>query len=331
MNVTMKRNPVRPVVRCASLIGALLLTGAATLTVGTQALAADAPAKTPAAKASAPKAYATPEELFQALVNAAKANNTKTLTAMLGPAGVPLINSGDKVADDKGRARFAELYAEKHSIAKDGDAKATLVVGNEDWPMPIPAVKGAKGWTLDTAAGAREILARRIGRNELAAIEVVRAIVDAQHDYASEDRDVDGLPNYARKIISTPGKKDGLYWPTKQGEAPSPLGDLVAQASSEGYGAKKGAPIPYHGYYYRILTKQGKDAKGGAMSYIVQNMMIGGFGVVAYPAQYGNSGVMTFVTGADGVVYEKDLGDKTSAIARGMDTYNPDSSWKAVK
>lgn len=332
MNHTMKRTLTDLPLLRASLLGAVLLIASVALTTGTGAAAADAPAtKSAAAKTPAAKAYVSPEELFQALVDAAKVDNTKALAAMLGPSGTALINSGDKVADSKGRARFAELYAEKHSITKDGDAKATLVVGNEDWPMPIPAVKGAKGWTLDTAAGAREILARRIGRNELAAIQVVGAIVDAQHDYASEDRDANGLPNYARKIISSPGRRDGLYWPTSQGEAPSPLGDLVAQASSEGYGAKKGAPIPYHGYYYRILSKQGKDAKGGAMSYIIQNMMIGGFGVVAYPAQYGNSGVMTFMAGADGVVYEKDLGDKTSAIARGIDTYNPDSSWKAVK
>jgi hypothetical protein len=330
MNHTRKQNLTQLAARYASLTG-VALTAAFALFVSSQAVAADAPARKSAAMADAAKAYGNPEELFQALVDAAKADNTKALAAMLGPSGKALISSGDEVADRKGRAHFAELYAQKHSVTMDGDAKATLVVGNEDWPLPIPAVKATKGWMLDTKAGAREILARRIGRNELSAIEVVRAIVDAEHDYASEDHGVAGLPDYARKIISTPGKKDGLYWPTKEGEPASPLGDLVAQASSEGYGAKKGAPKPYHGYFYRILTKQGKDAKGGAMSYIVQNMMIGGFGVVAYPAQYGNSGVMTFIVGVDGVVYQKDLGDRTSAIGRAMDTYNPDSTWKAVK
>jgi hypothetical protein len=297
---------------------------------------AQAPAKTKPApaksakKAAAPKAYATPEALFEAVAAAAKANDTKTLLAMLGPNSSALIDSGDKVADANGRARFAALFAEKHSVSMDGDAKATLIVSNEDWPMPVPAVKGPKGWTLDAKAGAREILARRIGRNELSAIQVVRAIGDAQRDYASEDRNVNGLPDYARKIISSPGKKDGLYWPTKEGESPSPLGELVAKASSEGYPAKKGELTPYHGYYYRMLTEQGKDAKGGAMSYIVQGMMIGGFAVVAYPAQYGNSGVMTFITGADGTVYEKDLGPKSAALAQAMKSYNPDSTWKAV-
>jgi hypothetical protein len=197
--------------------------------------------------------------------------------------------------------------------------------------MPVPAVKGARGWTLDTASGSKEILARRVGQNELNAIQVVRAIGDAERDYSSEDRDVNGLPNYAEKFGSSPGKKDGLYWPTKEGEPQSPLGPLAAQASSEGYAGKKGSPTPYHGYYYRILTAQGKDAKGGAQNYIVQGMMIGGFAVVAYPAAYANSGVMTFIAGADGVVYEKDLGTNTAAIARGMKVYNPDSSWKAVK
>jgi len=212
-----------------------------------------------------------------------------------------------------------------------GDAKATLIVGSEDWPMPIPAVKGASGWTLDTAAGSRELLARRIGKNELEAIEVVRAVVDAQRDYTSEDRNADGVREYARKFASSPGKKDGLYWPTKEGEPPSPLGDLVAKASSEGYGGKKGAQTPYHGYYYRLLTAQGKDAKGGALNYVVQGRMIGGFAVVAYPAQYSSSGIMTFIVDNDGTVYQKDLGANTTAVARAMKTYNPDSSWQPVK
>jgi hypothetical protein len=286
--------------------------------------------KSTAKKAPAQKAYATPEALFQALADAAKAHDTKALSALLGPHGAKLIDSGDKVSDQQGRERFADAYVEKHSVVMNSDTKATLVIGKDDWPGPIPAVKGATGWTLDTAAGARELLARRIGQNELAAIQVVRAIGDAERDYATEDRNANGLPDYARKIISTSGKKDGLYWSTKEGEAPSPLGDLIARASGEGYSGKKSEPIPYHGYYYRILTEQGKDAKGGAMSYIVQGMMIAGFAVVAYPAQYGGSGVMTFMAGADGVVYQKDLGDDTTAKAKALKAYNPDSSWKAL-
>jgi hypothetical protein len=312
---------------------------AAMIALATFAMAASVPAQAAtstkstaksAKKATAQKAYATPEELFQALADAAKTHDTKALSALLGPQGAKVIDSGDKVSDQQGRERFASAYAEKHSVVMNSDTKATLMTGKDDWPSPIPAVKGSKGWTLDTAAGARELLARRIGANELAAIQVVRAIGDAQRDYATEDRNANGLPDYARRIISTPGKKDGLYWKTSAGEPPSPLGDLIAKASGEGYSGKGGQPIPYHGYYYRILTEQGKDAKGGAMNYIVQGMMIGGFAVVAYPAQYGGSGVMSFIAGADGVVYEKDLGDDSAAKAKAMKTFNPDSSWKAL-
>jgi hypothetical protein len=314
----------------SAMLTAAVLAGVFALAASVPAQAATSTKSAKSAKKPAAKAYPTPDALFQALVDAAKANDVKAINALLGPGGDALTDSGDKVADSNGRKRFAELYAEKHSVKMDGDAKATLVVGNDDWPMPIPAAKGANGWSFDIKGGTREILARRIGRNELSTIEVVKAIVDAQHDYAGEDRNANGLPDYARRIISTPGKRDGLYWPTKEGEPPSPLGELIAKATSEGYSGKNG-PTPYHGYYYRLLTEQGKDAKGGAMSYIIQGMMIGGFGIVAYPAQYGKSGVMTFMCGADGVVYEKDLGDDTAAKAKALKAYNPDSSWKAVK
>ena len=304
---------------------------AVALPMATTAVAADKPAaKNASAKQTAQKAFATPEEAFQALADAAKANDTKALATLLGPNDRDLVGSGDPVADKAARERFAAEYAEKHAVTKDGDAKATLAVGNDDWPMPIPAVKGAKGWTLDASAGRREILARRIGKNELDAIEVVRAVVDAQRDYTSEDRDANGVREYAAKFLSSPGKKDGLYWPTKEGEPPSPLGPLVVKASSEGYKGKSGTPAPYHGYYFRMLTAQGKDAKGGAMNYVVQGRMIGGFGVVAYPAQYGSSGIMSFIVSADGTVYQKDLGANTAAVAKAMKTYNPDSSWKPV-
>jgi hypothetical protein len=312
---------LRHLVSCAA------LATAAVVAITSPVLAADASKKA----ATAQKAYATPEELFQALADAAKANDSKALSALLGPKGDPLVHSGDAVADKQRGEKFAADYATKHSVTKDGDAKATLNVGNDDWPMPIPAVKGTKGWTLDTAAGGHEILARRIGQNELAAIQVVRAIVDAQLDYSSEDRDLNGIRDYARKFASSPGKKDGLYWPTKEGESPSPLGPLVVQAAGEGYKAKQGTPTAYHGYYYRILTSQGKDAKGGARNYIVQGRMIGGFAVVAYPAQYESSGIMTFIVNHDGTVYQKDLGPNTASVARAMKAYNPDSSWKEVK
>jgi hypothetical protein len=294
--------------------------------------AADAPAKSAkasSAKTASAKAFATPEEAFQALADAAKADDQKSLTALLGPAGMGVVRSGDPVADKAAGERFAASYAEKHSVTKEGDAKATLVVGKDDWPSPIPAVKGANGWTLDAKAGAREILARRIGKNELEAIQVMHAVVDAQDDYSSQDHDANGLRDYASKFISTKGKKDGLYWPTKEGEPPSPLGPLVGHATAEGYGGNKGAP--YHGYYYRLLTAQGKDAKGGARNYMVRGHLLGGFAVVAYPATYGNSGIMTFIVNQDGTVYQKDLGKNTASAAKAMKAYNPDKSWTEVK
>src|SRR5262249_35330327 len=305
--------------------------GAAALLIATTAAAADKPAaKAASGKPAAQKAFATPEEAFQALADAAKANDTKALAALLGPNDKDLVGSGDPVADKAARERFPADYAAKHAVTKDSDAKATLAVGNDDWPMPSPAVKGAKGWTLNASAGRRELLARRIGKNELDAIEVMRAVVDAQRDYTSEDRDANGVREYAAKFLSSPGKKDGLYWPTKEGEPPSPLGPLVVKASSEGYKGKSGTPTPYHGYYFRMLTAQGKDAKGGALNYVVQGRMIGGFGVVAYPAQYDSSGIMSFIVNADGTVYQKDLGTNTAGVAKAMQTYNPDSSWKPV-
>ena len=295
--------------------------------------AADAPAKSTkgssAKTAATQKTFATPDEAFQALADAAKMDDPKSLAALLGPGGTGVVRSGDAVQDKAAAERFAASYAEKHSVTKEGDAKATLVVGKDDWPLPIPAVKGANGWMLDAKAGAREILARRIGQNELEAIQVMRAVVDAQHDYSSQDHDANGLRDYATKFISSKGKKDGLYWPTKEGEPPSPLGPLVGQATAEGYGGAKGAP--YRGYYYRLLTAQGKDAKGGARSYMVHGHLLGGFAVVAYPATYGNSGIMTFIVNHDGTVYQKDLGEDTASAAKAMKAYNPDKSWTAVK
>jgi hypothetical protein len=331
MNPEIPRKTMRDALRAA--FGHALLAGIAMAVVALPIAATAATTAKPASKTAkaAQKSFATPEEAFQALADAAKANDAKALAALLGPNDKDLVSSGDPVADKAARERFAAQYAEKHSVTKDGDAKATLAVGNDDWPMPIPAVKGAKGWTLDASAGRREILARRIGQNELNAIEVVRAVVDAQRDYTSEDRDANGVRDYATKFLSSPGKKDGLYWPTKEGEPPSPLGDLIGRASSEGYKGKSGAAPPYHGYYFRMLTAQGKEAKGGAMNYMVQGRMIGGFGVVAYPAQYGSSGIMSFIVSADGTVYQKDLGPDTAAVAKAMKTYNPDSSWKAVQ
>jgi hypothetical protein len=317
---------IRKLIRALPLSVALAAAGTALTLPAAQA--ADAAKATSAKGVEA--AFPTADALFDALAQAAKANDSKALVGLLGKDGDKLVNSGDKVMDKQRAESFAASYATKHSVKMDGDAKATLSVGNDDWPLPIPAVKGPRGWTLDTVAGAREILARRIGQNELSAIQVVRAVVDAQYDYSNEDRDKDGLRDYASKFISTKGKKDGLYWPTKEGEPPSPLGPLVGEAAAQGYSGKDGPP-PYHGYYFRMLTAQGKDAPGGARNYVVRGRMLAGFAVVAYPATYGNSGIMTFMANQDGIVYEKDLGDNTTAAAKALKAYNPDKSWTAVK
>ncbi len=282
------------------------------------------------AAAVAQKTFATPEQAVEALVSAARSDKTSELVTILGPEGKPLVYSGDPVADKEGRAKFVAAYDEANKVVQESDDKAALEIGQAEWPFPIPIVKAGDGWRFDTKAGAREILARRIGRNELSTIEVCRAFVDAQREYAAAGGSGSGLREYAQRFMSTPGKHDGLYWQIAEGEAESPMGPLVASARAEGYGGKGsgGKRSPYHGYYYRILTKQGKHAPGGAYDYIVKGHMIGGFALVAFPAKYGDSGVMTFLVNQDGVVYEKDLGPDTPAIARRMTAFDPDSSWK---
>ncbi len=269
------------------------------------------------------KSFASPEAAVAALANAVKSGNKVKLSAILGSHGSKLISSGDAVADAQGRKAFVKAYEEANKITPDGD-KATLVIGKDEWPFPIPLVKSDGTWKFDTEQGEQEILSRRIGRNELAAIQVCLAIVDAERDYAATRPDRTAVPEYAAKIVSSKDKHDGLYWPAKPGEAQSPLGPFVADAATEGYPT---ALAPYHGYFYRILTAQGKDAPGGAYSYIIKGKMIGGFAVVAYPARYGASGVKTFIVNHDGTVYEKDLGENTAAIAARISDYDPDSSW----
>jgi hypothetical protein len=268
--------------------------------------------------------FTSPESAVAALVAAARANRTSELVRLLGPDGKKLVTSGDPIADQIGRAKFAVAYQKHHEIKRTGDATATLIVGDEQWPLPIPVVRDGLGrWHFNTKAGAEEVLARRIGRNELGAIEVCRAYADAQREYASTDRDGDGLLAYAQRFTSSKGRHDGLYWPVKPGEPESPVGALVASAHAEGYKRQ-----PYHGYYYKILKGQGKDAPGGAYSYMAKGRMIGGFALVAFPAEYGNSGIMTFLISHEGVVYQKNLGPKTASIARAMTAFNPDPSWK---
>ena len=288
-------------------------------------------AQVASAAAAQPKTFASAEAAVKALVAASKNNDDKELMAIFGVGSKELIFSGDAVADKQRRARFLKAYDEKNRLVQQGN-DMVLVIGNEDWPFPIPVMKKGDNWVFDLDRGKEEILNRRIGENELYTIQVMLAIVDAQREYAMKDRDKNGLLEYAQKILSDPGKRNGLYWETKAGEGQSPLGPIVARVRSEGYQGKPSSePSPYHGYYYRILTAQGKDATGGAYSYLVKGKMIGGFGVVAYPAEYENSGVMTFIVNYDGKVFQKDLRKNTASVAKGLTVYNPDATWTEVK
>ena len=281
------------------------------------------------AAAARPAAFVSPEEAVAALIEAARAGSAASMLKILGADGKALVLSGDPVADDGGRKRFVAAYDKEHSIDRESPVKAVLIFGEGHVPFAIPLLRQGTLWHFDTKTGAREILARRIGRNELSAIEVCRAYVDAQRDYASKDRQGDGLLEYAQHLVSGPGKHDGLYWPAQPGEEESPFGPLAARARAEGYGGK-GKGTPYQGYYYKILTRQGAAAPGGAHDYVARGRMIGGFALVAFAARYRASGVMTFVVNQDGVVYEKNLGPDSAQRARAMTSFNPDSSWKKL-
>jgi hypothetical protein len=283
------------------------------------------------AATAAQQSFASPEAGITALVEAVKANDQPMLRGILGSHGKKLISSGDEVADQQSREAFIKAYSETNKLVLEGDQQAVLMIGQDEWPMPIPLVKSPAGWRFDTPQGEKEILTRRIGRNELAAIQVCLAIVDAAQEYATLDVDGDRIPEYAPQFVSTPGKHDGLYWQTKADEPLSPLGPLLAAATREGYTNSVTRPLaPYHGYFYRILTKQGKDAPGGARDYLVNGHMIGGFAVIAYPARYGVSGIMSFMVNQDEVVYEQNLGQNTAAMVSKITTFNPDASWKQV-
>jgi hypothetical protein len=268
----------------------------------------------------------------QAIVTALQTGNEKELLLILGPGGDEILSSGDEVDDLQGRQNFLKAYNEQNSITPDGD-RFLLVIGKNDWPFPIPITKKADRWIFDTASGKEEILNRRIGKNELNTIQVLLAIVDAQREFAMKGRDTDALMEYAQKFRSDPGMKNGLYWQAEEGEESSPLGELVANARTEEYtsGGARDKPEPYYGYFYRILTAQGRNAPGGAYDYLVDDKMIGGFAVVAYPAEYANSGVMSFTVNHDGVVYEKDLGEKTGELAEEMTLYDPDETWMTAQ
>ncbi|MBR1279903.1 DUF2950 domain-containing protein [Bradyrhizobium sp. AUGA SZCCT0283] len=275
----------------------------------------------------AQQAYPSPEDAAAALAAAVKLGTTSAILKVLGKDGQDIVESGDDVADAEMRQRFLSAYDAKHSIKAEGNKKATLVLGADDFPFPIPLVNNRTGWEFDAAAGRQEILYRRIGRNELDAIQTCLAFVDAQNEYAEKDRTGEGAGVYAQRIVSSPGKKDGLFW--RDDRDPSPLGELAAQASAEGYKVSEQA-APYHGYYYRILKGQGSDAPGGALNYVVKGKMIGGFALIAYPAEYGNSGVMTFLVNHAGTVYQKDLGTRTDSIAKRVYLFDPDQTWKKV-
>jgi len=241
-----------------------------------------------------------------------------------------LIHSGDPVADRRGRALFLAAYDQAHKIELDSKDKAILIVGREEWPLPIPLVRRQVGWLFDTKSGTEEILNRRIGRNELSVIEVCHAYVIAQREYADKHKRPGANPEYAQHFMSTDGQRNGLYWPVKSGEEESPLGPLVARARAAGYnpGTPHRKPQPYYGYFFKILTQQGENAPGGTMNYIVNGHLTGGFGLIAYPATYGDSGIMTFIVNQDGIVYQKNLGPATTGIAQQIMQYDPDSSWQ---
>jgi len=274
--------------------------------------------------------YPSPDAAVTALAQAVRSDSTATLGEIFGPQADELISSGDDVEDRNRRQRFLELYDQGHHLEQDESGTATLVVGPDDWPFPVPLVSEVGSWTFDTEAGLDEVINRRIGTNELFTIETCRAIVDAQREYAALGHDGQPAGAYARRFLSRdPPGHDGLYWPTGPDEPPSPLGLLVADAQAEGYTIPSGehAPQPFHGYLYRMLAAQGPNAPGGAADYTADGRMTRGFAVVAWPVEYGNSGVMSFLVGANGIVYQADLGDDTARVAGSMEVYDPDPRW----
>ena len=272
------------------------------------------------------KTFASAEEAGNALLTAAQSNDEKAMLEILGPDGKQIVSSGDEAEDAESRANFVKRYQEMHRLVKEPDETTVLYIGAHNWPTPIPLVHKGNAWYFDTEAGKKEILYRRIGRNELSAIRVCQELGAAEKEYSAQHSE------YAQKIFSDEGQHNGLYWKAAEGEPQSPMGPLVASAVAKGYArSQDGAPTPYRGYYYLILTRQGKNGPGGAKSYIVNGKMTGGFAFVAYPAEYRSSGVMTFIVNEDGTVYEKDLGKKTEVLAKAMKEYNPNPSWQKAE
>lgn len=295
--------------------------GASLLALAALALAACGPT-------SGQAGFSTPEAAFESLAAALERNDLPAAQALLGPGSEDLLVSGDAVQDAEDRADFVATYRARNSLQADGDARRTLLLGEEQWPFPIPAVLQDGKWRLDGASGADELVYRRVGQNELGAIAVARGFVEAQNEYAAQGHDGDPPGIFALKLNSDPGLQNGLYWPTADDEPPSPAGEFVASAAGEGYRAGQG--MPYHGYHYRMLYRQGPNASGGEREYFRDGLLTQGFALVAWPADYGSSGVMTFIVNQNGEVYQKDLGVDTGATVLQLMAYDPDSSWKPV-
>jgi Protein of unknown function (DUF2950) len=279
------------------------------------------------------KSFPTAEAAAQALLSAVRSDDVATLLLLLGDEGKGIVNSGDPVEDRNRRKMFVDLADRAMKVQPDAviPNHVEIVIGPDDFPFPIPIVKGVNGWTFDTHGGIRELLARRIGGNENSAIALCREYVEAQFQFASQVRDGSGVRQYAQRFISSPGKHDGLYWPAAPGSNPSPIEELVTQAAAEGYDTSGEKPVPYHGYYFRILTGEGPQNQGGGTGYLVHGLMIGGFSLLAWPVEYGVSGIKSFLVNQSGRVYERDLGVKTAALAKTIKTFNPNSTWKEVQ
>jgi hypothetical protein len=283
-----------------------------------------------AATSSGQQVFPSVAAAAKALVAAARTDDMAALSSILGGDAKEVLSSGDPVADNTSRDNFVAKYDQMHRAAYDDQGRVILYLGADNWPFPIPLVKSGNGWVFDTESGKKELLFRRIGRNELFTIDVLADLANAQQEYASEVRDNGSVQQFAQKIQSSPGKHDGLYWPVSSGEEESPIGPLIGDATAEGYRTGATAPIPFHGYYYRILSRQGKNAPGGAKNYLVKGKMTQGFAFLAYPATYRASGVMTFMINQSGVIVQKDLGIDTAKKASKITEYNPDKSWDEV-